>query len=182
MTNPSTRHYFVWCLCSSHKLQWYSGESPSGFSPLFHWDIPPPFFLGPHPRHMEVPRLGVESELQLPAYNTAHGNVGSLTHWVGPRIEPASSWMLVRLVTTEPQQELLVFPLFFCQEKYHSVLCCTVVSVRARILEISTSDQIGWPNIQHPHSTSFWVSHHGLPTGPLSHTYARFFFVCLLFF
>ena len=24
-------------------------------------------FLGPHPRHMEVPRLGVKSELQLPA-------------------------------------------------------------------------------------------------------------------
>ena len=28
-------------------------------------------FLGPHPRHMEVPRLGVESELQVPAYTTA---------------------------------------------------------------------------------------------------------------
>ena len=28
-------------------------------------------FLGPHPRHMEVPRLGVQSELQLPAYTTA---------------------------------------------------------------------------------------------------------------
>ena len=28
-------------------------------------------FLGPHPRHMEVPRLGVESELQLPASTTA---------------------------------------------------------------------------------------------------------------
>ena len=28
-------------------------------------------FLGPHPRHREVPRLGVESELQLPAYTTA---------------------------------------------------------------------------------------------------------------
>ena len=27
------------------------------------------FFLGP--QHMEVPRLGVESELQLPAYTTA---------------------------------------------------------------------------------------------------------------
>ena len=27
--------------------------------------------LGPHPRHMEVPRLGVESELQLPACVTA---------------------------------------------------------------------------------------------------------------
>ena len=29
------------------------------------------FFLGPHPQHMEVPRLGVESELQLLAYTTA---------------------------------------------------------------------------------------------------------------
>ena len=28
-------------------------------------------FLGPHLRHMEVPRLGVESELQLLAYTTA---------------------------------------------------------------------------------------------------------------
>ena len=27
-------------------------------------------FLGPHPQHMEVPRLGVESELQLPTYAT----------------------------------------------------------------------------------------------------------------
>ena len=29
------------------------------------------FFLGPRPQHMEVPRLGVESELQMPAYATA---------------------------------------------------------------------------------------------------------------
>ena len=28
-------------------------------------------FLGLHPWHMEVPRLGVESELQLLAYTTA---------------------------------------------------------------------------------------------------------------
>ena len=28
-------------------------------------------FLRPHPWHMEVPRLGVKSELQLPAYTTA---------------------------------------------------------------------------------------------------------------
>ena len=53
------------------------------------------FFLGPHPQHMEVPKLGDESELQLPSYatatatriqdtsatyTTAHGNAGSLTH------------------------------------------------------------------------------------------------------
>ena len=52
-------------------------------------------FLGLHPWHMEVPRLGVESEQQLLAYatatatqgpsrsatyTTAHGNAGSLTH------------------------------------------------------------------------------------------------------
>ena len=52
-------------------------------------------FLGPHPGPMEVPRLEVELELQLPAYTTviatrdgdafaiyttAHGNTGSLTH------------------------------------------------------------------------------------------------------
>ena len=29
------------------------------------------YFLGPHPQHMEVPRLGVESELQLLAYTRA---------------------------------------------------------------------------------------------------------------
>ena len=29
------------------------------------------FLLGLHPRYMEVPRLGVESELQPPAYTTA---------------------------------------------------------------------------------------------------------------
>ena len=28
-------------------------------------------FLGPHLRHMEFPRIGVQSELQLPAYTTA---------------------------------------------------------------------------------------------------------------
>ena len=37
-------------------------------------------FLGLHPRHTEVPRLGVELELQLAAYTTAHINTGSLTH------------------------------------------------------------------------------------------------------
>ena len=52
------------------------------------------YFLGLHLWHVEVPRLGVELELQLPActtatatldlnfapYTTAYSNVGSLTH------------------------------------------------------------------------------------------------------
>ena len=36
-------------------------------------------FLGPHPQHMEVPRLGVELGLQLLAYTTAHRNARFLT-------------------------------------------------------------------------------------------------------
>ena len=81
-------------------------------------------FLGLHPWHMEVLRLGVKLELQLPAYttatamqdpscifdlHTAHGNAGSLTHRARPGIESASSWILVRFSTPEPQQELLFF-------------------------------------------------------------------------
>ena len=37
-------------------------------------------FLWPHLQHMEVPGLGVKSELQLLANTTVHGNTGSLTH------------------------------------------------------------------------------------------------------
>ena len=35
------------------------------------------FFLGPHPKHMEVPRLGVKSELQLSAWATATATLDS---------------------------------------------------------------------------------------------------------
>ena len=37
-------------------------------------------FLGPQPWHLEVPRLGVEAELQLPAYTTATATTGSQPH------------------------------------------------------------------------------------------------------
>ena len=41
-------------------------------------------------------------------YTTAHVNTRSLTHWVGPSVEPATSWILVRFVTVtnKPQGEL----------------------------------------------------------------------------
>ena len=67
---------------------------------------------------MEVPRLGIEWELQLLAYTTAtatpdlscicnlyttaHSNAGSLK----PGIESKSSRILVGFVTTQPQREL----------------------------------------------------------------------------
>ena len=81
------------------------------------------FFLGLHLWHMEVPRLGIELELQLLVYAvatampdasiicdlcySAYGSARPLTHWVGPGIEPASSWMLVGFINTESLLELL---------------------------------------------------------------------------
>ena len=71
---------------------------------------------------MEVPKLGVESELQLLAYTTAKamqdlGRICNLHHssWQcqipeplnGLGIEPASSRILVRFVSAAPQWELL---------------------------------------------------------------------------
>ena len=68
------------------------------------------FILGLHPWHMEVPRRGNQScscwltpqpqprqiRAESASYTTAHDNAGSLTYGARPRIEPASSRMLVR--------------------------------------------------------------------------------------
>ena len=92
-------------------------------------------FLQPHLQCMEVPRLGFESELQLPAYTTAtampdlsrvcdlhHSSQQRKVHkplrGVGVEIEIASSWILVRFVTDEPRWELggdLFLLKFVCQ-------------------------------------------------------------------
>jgi len=68
------------------------------------------FFRATLKRHTEVLRLGVESELQVPAYLAATDTrdpccvcdlyrssrqCWSLTHGVRPGIEPATSWILV---------------------------------------------------------------------------------------
>ena len=56
-------------------------------------------FLGLHPWHIEVLRLGVELQLQLPTYATATASsAGSLNSWARPGIKPASSWILVGFV------------------------------------------------------------------------------------
>ena len=72
------------------------------------------FFLGWLLGHMEIPRLGIQSELQLPAYTTVTATwdlscVCSLhcSLWQHrilnpvsePGMEPSSSWILVRFVT-----------------------------------------------------------------------------------
>ena len=74
-------------------------------------------FLRPHPRHEEGPRLGVELELQLPAYATTPdpSHVCNLHHSsrpcqifnpLGPGVESTTSWLLVGFVSEVLQGEL----------------------------------------------------------------------------
>ena len=79
--------------------------------------------LGLHLWHIDGPRLGVKSELQLLAYTTATrdpsrvcslhhsslGNTGSLTHSVRPGMKPISSWILVGFVTRRTTTGTLEF-------------------------------------------------------------------------
>ena len=117
---------FIWCLCRFWELR-----ETIAFDVVFRaffLSFSFFFFLGPHPQHMKVPRLGVDLEpqplayasatatpdpqqLQIQAisatYNTARGNARPLTHWARPEVKPASSWFLVRFHSTEPKWELL---------------------------------------------------------------------------
>ena len=83
-------------------------------------------FLGPHPQHMEVPRLGVKSELQLPAYTSATAmqdlsqvcdlHYGSWQHQILNPQSKARDWthnLMVPpgFISTVPQWKLLS-PLF----------------------------------------------------------------------
>ena len=54
--------------CKTEVVVFSPPSSSSSFSFLFFFFFS---FLGPHPWHTEIPRLGVELELQLPAYTTA---------------------------------------------------------------------------------------------------------------
>ena len=45
-------------------------------------------------------------------YTTAQGNTRSSTHWVRQGIKPATSWFLVRFISTVPQWELLCVSVF----------------------------------------------------------------------
>ena len=91
---------------------------------------------------MEVPRLGVILELQLPAYAGAtamqdlshvcnlhhtHGHTGSLTHWVRPGTEPTSSWILVGFVSTALQWDSNRM-IFFISDFITYLLQCTYIA------------------------------------------------------
>ena len=86
---------------------------------------------------MEVPRLGenwsctcwltpqsqkCQIRTTSAACTEAHGNARSLTHWAGPGIKHASSWILVKFITTEPQWKLHSNDFKFNNNNKHSKL------------------------------------------------------------
>ena len=64
------------------------------------------YFLGPHPWHMEAPRLGIEWELTAACLYHSHSHTRSLTQWARPGVEHTSSWILVGFFFTVPRWEL----------------------------------------------------------------------------
>ena len=65
-------HLSPWLHRHHLPLSWEGREAEEGIFPSFFRNFSFSFFLGgAHPWHMEVPRLGVKSELQLLAYATA---------------------------------------------------------------------------------------------------------------
>ena len=99
---------------SSTEWQWTSQVSyMSRESPIMHIITRGFFFSFCLFRAVPVVYGGSQARSQIGAVavylHQSHSNAGSLTHWARPGIEPASSWMLVRFVSTEPQWELRGF-------------------------------------------------------------------------
>ena len=52
-------------------------------------------------------------------YTTAHSTTGSLTHWARPGIKPASSWIPIGFISSEPQRELLLYIINIIQKYFY---------------------------------------------------------------
>ena len=103
-------------------LFWVASNScvPSYCVQRLQWNIPwlvaqlaflffPSVFLGPHPRHVEVPRLRVKSELQLPAYTTAPA-MRDPSHICDPHHSSQQCHILNPLSETRDQTHVLMDP------------------------------------------------------------------------
>ena len=98
------------CVCThahahTHTYALHSLESVS--KDFFYLEDNELSFLGPHRQHMVIPRLGVKSELQLPAYDTATAirdpscicNLyhSSWQHWIlNPLIEARDGTLILK--------------------------------------------------------------------------------------
>ena len=64
------------------------------------------------------------SKPQLQPTPRGNGNTESLTDWPRPRIDPASSWILVRFISTEPQWKLLYKSFLMLTHLYFTYVKC----------------------------------------------------------
>ena len=91
-------------------------------------------------------------------YTIAHGNAGSLTNWWRPKVEPASSWMLVRFVSTEPQWEL---PIEYILDNFLFVIIIIIFSLLLFFSTVQHGDPVTHTCI---HSFfSHYMFHHKWP-------------------
>ena len=82
----------------------------------------------PEPQHHQIRAASA-------TYTTVHSNAGSLTHWVKPGIEPATSWFLVGFVkhcamTGTPDSFSFAFLLFLLIEVWSLYTIIQVTSVQ----------------------------------------------------
>ena len=124
-------------------------------------------FLGPYPWHTEVPRLGVESELQLPAYGT------TVATWDPSRIcdlHPSSwqRWIFNPLSETRDRTQNLMVPI---RIHFH---CTTTGTPQTRA--VSVLSQITFQPTTSSHSAAPDLC----PPGPEINR--RILFLILLFF
>ena len=89
-----------WCLSRIRKTIFLFMAAPAayGYSQARGW-ISCSCQPMPQPRNTGILATSVN-------YTKSHGNARSLTHWSRPGMEPASSWILVGFVTTDPWREL----------------------------------------------------------------------------
>ena len=141
-------------------------------------------FLGLHLQRMEAPRLGV----QLPHWTHSCSNTRFLNHWTRPGIELASSCILVVLVTTESQCELLLCFVSFISRSFKiSIVTFSLThSFFLRGSLISVYFQLSLCNLFlasfHRSQKRFFVWFHSLKTdyyffGPLKCLFCRMFHV-----
>ena len=79
------------------------------------------FFLGPHLQHMEVPRLGIKSELQLPACTTATATP-DLSRVCELHHNSWQHWILNPLSDARDRTYNLMAPIRIC-------FCCTTTAI-----------------------------------------------------
>ena len=78
------------------------------------------FFFAPVAYGRSQARSGITAVAA--SLHHSHSNAWSLTHWGRLGIEPASSWMLIRLVSTEPQRELHKIAIFFLGKPQKNIM------------------------------------------------------------